>query len=222
MADGVAGRVELGIGEVELGDHGIERASHVGTGVAVWDRVDVEPIDALGMDFHRVAERDDRAAQCFGAEPFQRGHADRLGATPCYPDEGRRSAFTCESWVGSHRLRNRAPATRRATANMLQGNDIMNVQLRGAVRTRWAAIGAAVAISIGGGGIAITQAAVSSGPRSVFVPIAPCRCSIPDPATATSGPVAPHSGQARPTHSRSPASTETAQLRYPPRPPRSP
>ena len=51
----------------------------------------------------------------------------------------------------------------------------MNVQLRGAVRTRWAAIGAAVAISVGGGGIAITQAAVSSGPRSVFMPIAPCR-----------------------------------------------
>ena len=81
VADGVAGRVQLGIGEVELGDHGVERASHVGAGVAVGHRVDVEPVDALGVDLHRVAERDDRAAQRLGAEPFQCGHADRLGAS---------------------------------------------------------------------------------------------------------------------------------------------
>lgn len=53
--------------------------------------------------------------------------------------------------------------------------------LRG-IRTRWAAIGAAVAISIGGGGIAITRAAVSTGDRGVFVPIAPCRVFDTRPA----------------------------------------
>jgi hypothetical protein len=43
-------------------------------------------------------------------------------------------------------------------------------------RARWAAVGAALAVAIGaGGGIAITNAAVSSGERDVFVPITPCR-----------------------------------------------
>ncbi len=51
----------------------------------------------------------------------------------------------------------------------------MNDRALRAVRTRWAAIGAAIAVSIGGGGMAITHAAVSSGERDVFVPIAPCR-----------------------------------------------
>src|SRR3954447_9117937 len=44
-----------------------------------------------------------------------------------------------------------------------------------AVRARWAAIGAAIAVSIGVGGVAITQAAVDTGERDVFVPIVPCR-----------------------------------------------
>lgn len=42
-------------------------------------------------------------------------------------------------------------------------------------RTRWAAIGAAVAITLGAGGLATVNAAVSSGERTVFVPITPCR-----------------------------------------------
>ena len=40
---------------------------------------------------------------------------------------------------------------------------------------RWAAIGAAVAVTLGAGGIGIARATVSSGERSVFVPIEPCR-----------------------------------------------
>ncbi len=51
----------------------------------------------------------------------------------------------------------------------------MNNRALWAVRTRWAAIGAAIAVSIGGGGLVITHAAVSSGERDAFVPIAPCR-----------------------------------------------
>ncbi len=42
-------------------------------------------------------------------------------------------------------------------------------------RTRWAAIGAAIAISLGAGGIGYVGATVSSGERRVFVPIVPCR-----------------------------------------------
>ncbi|MBK5334033.1 MAG: hypothetical protein JJD93_18800 [Ilumatobacteraceae bacterium] len=51
----------------------------------------------------------------------------------------------------------------------------MTDQALRAVRTRWAALGAAIAISIGGGGIAISQAAISTGDRDVYVPIVPCR-----------------------------------------------
>lgn len=46
----------------------------------------------------------------------------------------------------------------------------------GKSRARWAAIGAAVAVTIGaGGGIAVTNAAVGSGERAVFVAVTPCR-----------------------------------------------
>lgn len=43
------------------------------------------------------------------------------------------------------------------------------------LRTRWAAVGAAVAITLGAGGIGLVSATVSSGSRAVFVPITPCR-----------------------------------------------
>lgn len=42
-------------------------------------------------------------------------------------------------------------------------------------RTRWAAIGAAVAVSLGAGGISISQATTSSGEVPIYVPIEPCR-----------------------------------------------
>ena len=43
------------------------------------------------------------------------------------------------------------------------------------MRTRWAAIGAAVAVAIGGTAIGIADAAVTSGERAIFVAITPCR-----------------------------------------------
>jgi hypothetical protein len=43
------------------------------------------------------------------------------------------------------------------------------------MRTRWAAIGAAIAITIGAGGVGLVDASVGSGERTVFVPITPCR-----------------------------------------------
>ena len=43
------------------------------------------------------------------------------------------------------------------------------------LRTRWAAVGAAVAVALGAGGIAMVDATVTSGARTVFVPITPCR-----------------------------------------------
>ncbi len=43
------------------------------------------------------------------------------------------------------------------------------------LRTRWAAFGAAVAITLGAGGVGLVAATVDSGSRTVFVPITPCR-----------------------------------------------
>jgi hypothetical protein len=42
-------------------------------------------------------------------------------------------------------------------------------------RSKWAAVGAAVAVSLGAGGIGITQATTSSGEKPIYLPIEPCR-----------------------------------------------
>jgi YVTN family beta-propeller protein len=49
-------------------------------------------------------------------------------------------------------------------------------------RSRWAALGAAVAVAIGSGGLMTTSASVGSGERDVFVPITPCRVMDTRPA----------------------------------------
>jgi hypothetical protein len=56
------------------------------------------------------------------------------------------------------------------------------------IRTRWAAVGAAVAISLGAGGIGITHATTSSGERAIYTPINPCRLADVRPAPNTVGP----------------------------------
>lgn len=57
-----------------------------------------------------------------------------------------------------------------------------------AMRTRWAALGAAVAVSLGAGGIGLSQAALSSGPKPVFVAITPCRLVDTRPGAPNIGP----------------------------------
>lgn len=54
-------------------------------------------------------------------------------------------------------------------------------------RTRWAVIGAAVAIALGAGGLATVDAAISSVERAVFVAITPCRL-VDTRSTSTVGP----------------------------------
>ncbi len=56
------------------------------------------------------------------------------------------------------------------------------------IRTRWAAVGAAVAITLGAGGIGITNAATSSGEKPIFKPIEPCRLVDVRPAPEQVGP----------------------------------
>jgi hypothetical protein len=43
------------------------------------------------------------------------------------------------------------------------------------LRSRWVAIGAAVAVTLGFGGVRLANATIASGERNVFVPIVPCR-----------------------------------------------
>ena len=44
------------------------------------------------------------------------------------------------------------------------------------IRTKWAAVGAAIAVTLGAGGVSLTQAAISSGEKPVYVALdAPCR-----------------------------------------------
>ncbi len=61
-------------------------------------------------------------------------------------------------------------------------------QVRTTSRSRWAAIGAAVAVSFGAGGLMSASATLSTGERSVFVPIVPCRVMDTRPAPETIGP----------------------------------
>ncbi len=55
------------------------------------------------------------------------------------------------------------------------------------LRTRWAALGAAVAVTLGAGGLAGVEAAQPSEERSIFVPISPCRI-VDTRAGSTVGP----------------------------------
>jgi hypothetical protein len=55
-------------------------------------------------------------------------------------------------------------------------------------RARWAAVGAAVAVSLGVGGVAVTNAVVSTGEKDAFVPISPCRLFDLRPAPSQVGP----------------------------------
>jgi hypothetical protein len=50
-----------------------------------------------------------------------------------------------------------------------------SIKFQGFGRSRWAAIGAAVAVTLGAGGLAITNAASAPGGRSAFVSVTPCR-----------------------------------------------
>jgi hypothetical protein len=56
-----------------------------------------------------------------------------------------------------------------------KGNPDMSKLFNASMRVRWAAIGAAIAVTLGGGALGVVHATSSSGERAVFVPITPCR-----------------------------------------------
>lgn len=55
------------------------------------------------------------------------------------------------------------------------------------LRSRWVAIGAAVAVTLGFGGVRLANATIAGGERNVFVPIVPCRVADTRPAPSTVG-----------------------------------
>jgi hypothetical protein len=59
------------------------------------------------------------------------------------------------------------------------------------IRTRWAAVGAAVAVSLGAGGLTFVDAAKDSGDRPVTVTIEPCRLRDTRPDRGIGGRTAP-------------------------------
>jgi len=69
-----------------------------------------------------------------------------------------------------------------------QDLDPLPVQPHGSHRVRWAAIGAAVAVTLGAGGLMTATAVQNSGEKSTFVAITPCRVMDTRPAPQTVGP----------------------------------
>jgi hypothetical protein len=59
---------------------------------------------------------------------------------------------------------------------------------QGMIRTRWAAIGAAIAVTLGGGGLGLAYATTSTGERAIYLPIQPCRLVDTRPSPDTVGP----------------------------------
>ena len=50
------------------------------------------------------------------------------------------------------------------------------------IRSKWAAVGAAIAVSLGAGGIGIGHATTSTGEKPIYLPIEPCRLADTRPA----------------------------------------
>ncbi len=64
----------------------------------------------------------------------------------------------------------------------------MNARHEHRIRTRWAAIGAAVAVTLGAGTIATVDAIQNSGPRLTYTAIEPCRLMNTRPGPNQVGP----------------------------------
>jgi hypothetical protein len=70
VRDGLAGRLDLGSSLVKFGHHGVEGAGHIGSGVAVRNRINVQTINAGGMGLDRVPKGNDGTPKPIGIEMF--------------------------------------------------------------------------------------------------------------------------------------------------------
>ena len=77
VADGGAHRAQVGpVAIAELGHHRLQRQRHVGPGVAVGDRIDVQPVDRLLMGPQGVPVGHHHRSQVVGSEALERPHKD--------------------------------------------------------------------------------------------------------------------------------------------------
>ena len=76
VADGLAhrGQARAGRHALELGHHGLEGQGHVGAGVAVGHRVDIQAVDVPLVRAQRVTEAAHHGAQIVRAQGRQGGH----------------------------------------------------------------------------------------------------------------------------------------------------
>ncbi len=76
VSDGVAdpGQVAAGLDALELADHGLEGEGHVGAGVAVRHRVDVQSVDVALVQPEGVPVAPHHRAQVVGAQGRRGGH----------------------------------------------------------------------------------------------------------------------------------------------------
>ena len=81
MADCFTGRGKIGGGGLQFGDHGIQRAPHVGSGVTVGHGVHVQTIDGRPVSLHGVAEGNDRAPELICPKNLRPSH----GSEATYP-----------------------------------------------------------------------------------------------------------------------------------------
>ena len=91
MRNGLAGRLNFGSGLVEFGYHGVQRAGHVGSGIAIGHWVDIQAINARSVDLDRISEGNHRTTKPIGIEMIGRA----LGA------ENRRVHLTDGSGQGA-------------------------------------------------------------------------------------------------------------------------
>jgi hypothetical protein len=70
VGNGLAGRFDSRSGLIEFGYDSIEGAGHVGSGVTVGDRVDVEAINARSMGLHSISESNYRTTKPIGVKMF--------------------------------------------------------------------------------------------------------------------------------------------------------
>lgn len=75
--------------------------------------------------------------------------------------------------------------TTHATDRLVVHREHMDNRL---TRVRWAAVGAAVAVTLGAGGLQLAGATIGSGERAVYVAITPCRLFNTRPAPSNVGP----------------------------------
>jgi hypothetical protein len=70
VRNGLAGRFNSGTGLIEFGDHCVEGAGHIGSGVTIGNWIDVQTINAGGVGLYRISESNHRTAKPIGIKMF--------------------------------------------------------------------------------------------------------------------------------------------------------